>query len=126
MKPRSLCAILSLSLAVVSCSESTSPEKQSPAKPRPTVNAKISCGEYVLQVENMDTNIWDNIDMYVNGQPPDDAYHYHLGVLQPDHPYKIQLRDFIKQDGRTRFNPEEKVTVVWIGGGDYDFRAYRF
>ena len=55
-----------------------------------------------------------------------DAYHYHLGVLPPDHPYKIQLRDFIKQDGRTRFNPEDKVSVVWIGGGDYDLRPYRF
>lgn len=118
-------------MLAVSCSPSTTdtPSAPTPApaapapKPHVTVNAKLSCSDSFLIVENLGPETWDDAEMYLNGNPPS-AYHYHLGVLQPDHPYKIALRDFSKQDGK-RFNPDEyKITVVWIGGGKYDYKSY--
>jgi hypothetical protein len=94
-------------------------------QPSKTLNAKIFCSDSYLLVENIGRNTWEDIEMYLNGEPPN-TYRFHLGVLQPNYEYKVSLREFSMEDGK-RFDPAGyKVTAIWMGGGKYDYKPYGF
>jgi hypothetical protein len=86
------------------------------------LNASISTSALELQVHNGDTFDWHDTEIYLNGRPPF-TYHYKLGTLTSGESVTIPLISF-DDDGK-RFQPTEyKVTVIWIGGGGFDYRSF--
>ena len=63
------------------------------------------------------------LELYVNGQPPF-AFRADATVPPQGQTVVVPLQQFVNRDGE-RFNPVNRgVTVVWVGGGGYDFQSY--
>ncbi len=63
------------------------------------------------------------ISIYINGTPPS-AYRADVTMPAAGETIEVPLSEFVTKAG-DRFNPVAKaVTVVWVGGGGYDYTSY--
>jgi hypothetical protein len=62
--------------------------------------------------------------VYINGTPPF-TYKAVSTVPPLGESVRLPLITFTQKDG-TRFNPiATAVTVIWVGGGGYDYRSFK-
>jgi hypothetical protein len=63
------------------------------------------------------------VTIYVNGTPPS-GFRADGQLPAVGQTIRVPLRSFTTKSG-DRFNPiAQAVTVVWIGGGGYDYESY--
>ena len=90
-----------------------------------TLNVTVAQGQSALQITNDGSGdaAGGEIIVYINGSPPF-TYKATSTVPPLGQHVQIPLRTFTLNDG-TRFNPiTTAVTVIWVGGGGYDYRSF--
>ena len=92
--------------------------------PHKTLDVKVAFNAVALEVTNVDASEGNAMRVYINGTPPF-AYRADSEVPARGKSILIPLATFVNKDG-DRFNPVAKaVTVVWVGGGGYDYRSFQ-
>lgn len=91
-----------------------------------TLDVTVRVGVTALEVTNAGSGeaAGRELIVYINGSPP---FTYKAVDTVPllGENVRIPLRTFTEKDG-TRFNPTAKaVTVIWVGGGGYDYRSFK-
>jgi hypothetical protein len=88
------------------------------------VNVSIQRTSTSLIIENIDTQNWSEMKIYLNGSPPW-CYKATFRAPVPGKTVIIPLSEFAK--GSKRFDPRTQAADwLMIGGGGFDFRKYRF
>jgi hypothetical protein len=110
-------------ISLVNTSNSPSSISSPSISEKKTVNADISYNDYKVTIKNLDSFDWPELDVYINGSPPF-SYTARIQALKSGESATYDLNQFAKSDGE-RFNPDAyKVTELWIGGDDYDYKKY--
>jgi hypothetical protein len=114
------CAGLATLAMIVSIA--SAPGKPSTSK---TYNVKLAWSALELQITNPADSaaIGRPLTVYINGTPP---FTYRADTTMPavGESVRIPLNEFVTKGG-DRFNPvTQALTVVWIGGGEYDYQSY--
>jgi hypothetical protein len=97
----------------------------SESKPYKTVSAEINASDYLLMVKNTGADPWPTLSVYLNGTPPF-TYNANIPALGAGESYQLRLAEFLTDSGK-RFAPDKySPTEVWIGGGGFVYKQYRF
>jgi hypothetical protein len=101
----------------------SSNSKATPEASRPTMNVRVAWSATELQVTNISATPGIVATIYVNGTPPG-GFRGDAELPETGKSIRLPLRDFVTKSG-DRFNPiTQAPTVVWIGGGSYDYRSF--
>jgi hypothetical protein len=107
---------------IVGCALAFSLSGAAPTKLK-TPAVKVANNATTLEVTNTGSEGWTDATVYLNGTPPD-GYRFTVPAPKIGEKIQIPLRNFAKKDG-TRFNPSyTKVTVIWVGGGGFEFKKF--
>lgn len=91
--------------------------------PSKTLPVTVRWSPLAIEITNAGAPAGQELVVYVNGNPP---FTYKATAAMPPIGQSVQipLRTFTLKDG-TRFNPiATAVTVVWVGGGGYDYSSF--
>lgn len=94
-----------------------------PTTPAKTLDVRVSWSRTELEITNVSAPTGLQAVVYLNGTPP---FTYQAGVElpAPGKSSRFALNDFTTKNGE-RFNPlTTAVTVVWVGGGGYDYKQF--
>jgi hypothetical protein len=94
--------------------------KDAPSK---TIPVSVRWSPLAIEITNVGAPAGQELVAYINGNPP---FTYKAVATMPPIGQSVQipLRTFTLKDG-TRFNPiATAVTVVWVGGGGYDYSSF--
>lgn len=88
-----------------------------------TLAVKVGVTTTELEVTNVGAPAGAELVVYLNGNPPT-GYKAVSTVPAVGTSTRLRLADFVSKDG-ARFMPlAQGVTVVWVGGGGYDYRSF--
>jgi hypothetical protein len=95
-----------------------------PAPVLRTLNVTVGWNAAIVRITNNSPNaVGQPMEIYLNGQPPS-AFRADTTVPPQGQAVVLPLSQFVNRDGE-RFNPVTRgVTVVWVGGGSYDFQSF--
>jgi hypothetical protein len=99
----------------------------SPSPPTKTLDVRVAVSGTALQVTNTASSdaVGNEMRVYINGNPPF-TYRADTTVPAVGESVELPLMGFTQKDGE-RFNPfSHRVTIVWVGGGGYDYRSFEF
>jgi hypothetical protein len=90
-----------------------------------TLNVTVRHGMGAVEITNAGSGeaVGQDLIVYLNGDPP---FTYKATATVPllGQSVRMPLYTFTQKDG-TRFNPiTTAVTVIWVGGGGYDYRSF--
>lgn len=95
----------------------------SPKSPEKTMGVRVAWSALAVQITNVNAAPGRDMTVYINGTPPF-TYRADSAIPAVGESVTIQLRQFTTKSG-DRFNPLEKaVTIVWVGGGGYDYASF--
>jgi len=97
----------------------------SPATPQKLLDVSVRQGAGAIEITNAGPGgvAGQELIVYINGSPP---FTFKATATMPaiGQSVRIPLMAFTQKDG-TRFNPiATAVTVIWVGGGGYDYRSF--
>ena len=96
-----------------------------PSQPQKALHVTVRTSVTAVEITNHKSTeaVGRELIVYVNGQPPF-TYKATSTVPPLGQHVTIPLMTFTKKDG-TRFNPlATAVTVIWVGGGGYDYSSF--
>lgn len=117
-----LLCLLGIVSAVMSTGGGSSASNPTPSK---LLDVTVRHGLGAIEITNAGSADAAGLEMnvYINGDPP--FTFKAIATVPPlGKSVLLPLREFTQKDG-TRFNPiATAVTVIWVGGGAYDYRSF--
>lgn len=95
-------------------------------RPSKTLKIKVSWNAAELAITNAASTdaVGKEMILYVNGAPPF-TYRANTQVPAVGETVRVPLNEFVTKGG-DRFNPiTQAVTIVWVGGGGYDYASFK-
>ena len=96
------------------------------SKTSKTLDVDVAVSRTALEITNVGSGevAGRKLVVYIDGQPPF-TYKTVFTLPRLRDSVRIPLSTFTQKDG-TRFNPSgTAVTVIWVGGGGYDYVSFK-